>query len=208
MTDKTKDSDVSDDKSKDDSSDGIGDKKDVVDYATHKKLLDQRKSDQNKLRELETKLADFDKKQKDLEESEAKSKGDWKTLVEARDAKIAELSKLNQDLSGELTGVKGQITDAKKLSAFEKKLGGKLKQEEYYEFVDLDKIAVDPETGKIDDASLAAYTNDFSTKFKDLISFGKGKLPDEAGKRAGQLTYEEWLKLPVAEKRARMKDVK
>jgi predicted RNase H-like nuclease (RuvC/YqgF family) len=210
MTVKTDNPDVSDDKDKDvDPSVSDGDKKDVVDYATHKKLLDQRKSDQKKLKDLEDKLSSFEKSQKDLKDKEDLDKGNYKTLLEDREKTIKTLADEINGLKTKVGSYESQITDAKKLSAFRKQIGGDLKKSQYYDFVDTDKIPLDPETGKIDEKALESYANEFIKEFKDLVKFEKTtKLPDDAGKPGSSLSYDAWLKLPLAEQRLRMKDVK
>lgn len=204
--------DVSDDDKKDpkktsDVSDD-GDKKDAVDYKTHKKLLDQRKSDQQKLKELEEKLSAIDSANKQKKEKEDLDQGNYKALLEDREKSIKTLTEEITGLKSKVGNYENQITDAKKISAFRAKIGGDLKKSQYYDFVDTDKIPLDPETGKIDEKALESYANEFVKEHKELIKFDSKKLPDDAGKPGSSLTYEQWLKLPVAEQRLRMKDVK
>ena len=202
------------------SDDGIVDNsKDVVSHESFKKLLAQRKADQEKLKatttrlqELEAKESELAKKESELEEQKLKSEGNWKALLESRESALKKLEEKNSELLDITKGYEKKFTDAHKINAFKEAIGGTLKQSEYYSFVDTDKIAIDPETGSIDDKTLKAYANEFTTKFKDLIQFKTAKLPDGAAQHsATSLSYDEWVKLAATnptEAKKRMKDVK
>ena len=175
-------------RNEDQSDDGIVDNsKDVVSHESHKKLLAQRKADQEKLRamqtrlqELEAKEADIAKKESELEEIKLKSEGNWKALLESRESALKKLEEKNTELLGITKGYEKKYTDAYKINAFKDAIGGDLKLPDYYSFVDTEKMAIDPETGAIDVDSVKNYANEFVSKYKDLISFKKGKLPGEA----------------------------
>jgi hypothetical protein len=196
--------------------DGIGgEKKDVVDYETFNKLLGQRKADQIKLKELDEKLKSFEAKEtelqakeRELEEKKALSDGNWKAILESREAQLKRLEAEKAVLQESVGAYEKKFTDALKINAFQEALGGKLKKSDYYNFVDTSKIAIDPETGSIDDKSLKDYATKFATDFKELIAFKGGTLPSDAPSPKGKLTYEEWLRLPVKEQRLRQNDVK
>lgn len=203
------------------SNDGIVDNsKDVVSHESHKKLLAQRKADQEKLKamqarlqELESKEAEIAKKEAELEEQKLKDEGNWKALLEAREARAAKLEEQVKTLAEVNKSYEDKFTNAVKLNAFKDAIGGTLKKNEYYGFVDTNKIALDPETGVVDEKSLKQYANDFVSQFKELIAFKNPvRLPSEAGDHSeGGLSYEEWVKLAQtnpSEAKKRMKDVK
>lgn len=205
----------------DQSNDGIVDNsKDVVSHESHKKLLAQRKADQEKLRamqtrlqELESKEADIAKKEAELAEQKLKDEGNWKALLEAREARAAKLEEQVKTLAEVNKGYEDKFTNAVKLNAFKDAIGGTLRKNEYYSFVDTSKIALDPETGVVDDKSLKLYANDFVNQFKELIAFkNPAKLPNEAGDHSATgISYDEWVKLAQtnpSEAKKRIKDVK
>lgn len=208
-------------RNEDQSNDGIVDNsKDVVSHESHKKLLAQRKADQEKLKamqarlqDLESKEADLAKKEADLAEQKLKDEGNWKALLEAREVRAAKLEEQVKTLAEVNKGYEDKFTNAVKLNAFKDAIGGTLRKNEYYSFVDTNKIALDPETGVVDDKSLKLYANDFVNQFKELINFKSAvKLPNEAGDHSeGGLSYEDWVKLAQtnpSEAKKRMKDVK
>lgn len=150
------DSNFSDDKEK---SESIEDK--PIRYSTHKKLLNQHKNLQSELEELRS----F---RKEIEEKEQLKKGEFEKILKNREERINELqTKLNT--------VQENITDGKKINAFMEKLPGKVKRNEYLSFVDLDDIAVDPETGKVDMSTVEVAAQRFANQFPDLIEMSTKK---------------------------------
>lgn len=193
--------------------------KDVVSHESFQKLLNQRKADKAKLKDAEEKLKTLEAKEKEIADKEAKiaeeklkEDGNWKALLESREKELADLKAEKENLSESVKGFEKKFTDAHKLNAFKEAIGGTLKKDSYYTFVDTSKIALDPKTGVIDEKSLKSYANDFVTEHKELIQFKSGaKLPGDAPKHTGSLSYDEWLKLAKTnpkEARERQKDVK
>lgn len=194
------------------STDGIGDEsKDVVSHASFKKLLDQRKADQEKLRKAQEELDSFKAKEKELEEKKLAEQGNWKALLEAREAKLKESEEKINLLSDSLKTYETKVSNAIKLDAFERAIGGKLKNKVYYDTVFApEKIALNPETGEVDDASVKEYATFFVNNFKETIEFKGAKLPNDAAKTSGKLSHAEWTELARTnpkEARLRMKDV-
>jgi predicted RNase H-like nuclease (RuvC/YqgF family) len=145
------------------------------------------------------------------EEERLKKEGQFSTIIEQREQRIKGLEEDLQNMRKTLEGKDTAIVNFRKATAFERALGGKMKQEAYWNHVDFNKIAVNPETGKIDEISLKEAADNFIESHKELIDFGStANLPNSSasGKASGKLTYEQWQKLPtVAEKKKRMKDV-
>lgn len=215
----SKDLDGIDDPADLDGIEGLDKEKNVVAFDSHKKLLDQKKSIQAKLKESEAELATFKAKEKELADRETKlnedklkEQGDWKTIVATREQEVTTLKAEKDELVTKINSFEKKFTDAHKLNAFKEAIGGTLKKDSYFSFVDTSKIALDPATGIIDDKSLKAYANEFVTEYKELIQFKSGaKLPGDAPKHSGSISYEEWTKLAKtdpAEARKRQKDVK
>jgi hypothetical protein len=175
------------------STDGVGDNSNNGAVPEHqfKRLLAQRKADQEKLKaatarlqELEAKESELAKKEAELEEQKLKSEGNWKALLESRESALKKLEEKNSKLLELTTNYERKFTDAHKINAFKEAIGGDLKLPDYYNFVDTGKIAIDPETGSVDMESVKSYANEFAGKYKDLINFKKGKLPSEAALHA------------------------
>jgi predicted RNase H-like nuclease (RuvC/YqgF family) len=167
-----------------------------VSYETHRRLLEQRKKDQAEKEALQQKL------------SELRQEGNWKSLVEAREARLKALEEESRQYASKANQLEKTLEDAVKLNAFQSKLGGKLKKSEYLGFVDTSRIPIDPETKTVDEKSLEQYAHEFSNKFKELISFDRsGTMPHGAPGQTKQLSVDEWKKLPLKEKKARLSDV-
>lgn len=172
----------------DDVVDSVGKSNDVVSHETYKRLLAQRKADREKLRSLEEKaktLSILEEEKAKLTEEKLKTEGNWKALLEAREAKIQELSEKYQAVNQEKSRYEQQFVEASKLQAFEDALGGKLKHREYYNLVDTSAIALDPESGAIDKESLKKYADKFLKEHKELVAFSKPQIDSRAPKSVG-----------------------
>ena len=177
--------------------------KDVVSYETHARLLKQRKADQDAMRLMEAKLAEITQKQKEVEETELKKQGQFKELLTLREK--------------ELEAERNRVADLKrekelreKLYAFESHLPGRIKRPEFLAFVDADSIKINPETNQIDEGSLESCVQGFVSKYADLIETKSGqRMPSDAPKNflAGKITYDEWLRLPLKDKKTKWNDV-
>lgn len=187
------------------------DGKDSVSFETYQTLLGQRKQDQAKARELETKLKAFEDVERKRNEEKLQQEGNFKALLDAREKELQEIREQNQTLSSQVSDFEKTFTDTKKLNALFKEVGGSLKHKDYYHLVDTNKIAIDPSTGELDSKSLKAYASELVKDHKDLFNFGIGKMPGGAPVAATALSHEEWTKLAQtnpSEARKRMKDVK
>lgn len=184
---------------------------DVVKYETYQRVLSQHKKSKQRADELEAKLkelSEFKQKAEKLEEQKLKEDGNWKQLLEQREAKLNELNEQLSSLKEQNEGYQRDIDDMIKINAFTNAIGGKLRKTDYYRFVDTSKIALNPETKTVDEESLKQYANEFTNSFKELISFDGPKLPQGAPNGSGKLSFEEWKRLPLKEKKARQADVK
>lgn len=123
--------------------------KDVVDYASHRKLLDEKKKEQQRASELEARL-------KAIEDEKLKEQAKYKELFDARDS---ELNQLKEQIK---LADKEKLSNAK-MEAFISAVGG-LKDPSYKKMVDLDKIDLE------DAKSLEAYALQFKSSFPDLLA--------------------------------------
>ncbi len=168
-------------------------KKDMVSYESHKKLLDEKKKADARLKEFE----DRDKKRA---EDEAKQKEDWKALLETRE-------KENETLKGQLKEQSDRLDRGIKLNAFLENLDGSLDRQ-YWKLINLESVTLDGE-GIPDEVSLKKAVKDFQATYPDVIKKQGGKMPNDApGGVGNSITTAEWEKLPYEEQRKRIKDIK
>lgn len=186
-----------------DNASGNADPKDGrVAYETYQKVLKEKKSKDETVKQLAERLAVFEAEKTAAEEKALQDQGQFKTLLEKeqnlRKAKEAELDSLKVGLQNSI-----------KRSSLEEKLGGKLRNPAYAGVIPFDRIIIDPETMQIDETSLAEVAEELQKDHKVLFDFGtKGNVPPgNAPKTSTTLKYEDWLKLPLKEQKARMKDV-
>lgn len=106
-------------------------------------------------------------------ESKLKEQNEWKTLAEQKEKEAAEEKARRAELES-------TILESVKLSAFQKHLGGKIKDDAYYQFVDTEKIAYNPETKRVDEQSVKDVVADFVKRHSSLVEFSKGRMPNEA----------------------------
>jgi small-conductance mechanosensitive channel len=133
-------------------------------------------------------LAQLESDAKKRTEEELKAKEDYKKLWESTKAEA-------DDWKTKYSGLNSSVQESRKLNAVLGKLPGKVASE-YWGLVELDKIAADPETGRVDDASVARYVKEFEQKHARLIDKPQGgKLPGDAAKGAGkELGFEAELR--------------
>lgn len=168
--------------------------KDTVAYATYQKVLDEAKA-------AKAKVAQFEKSQKEFEEAKLKEAGDWKKIAEQKeqDLKIAQEKIAETDR---------RLLEGRKLNALLGALTGEVPKQ-YWSLMDLDDVAVNPDTGLPDEASVKVAAEKFEKQFPDVVKRpSKARLPNDAAKGgAGKITYSTWLTLPLAEQQARIGDV-
>lgn len=151
-----------------------------IKYSSHKKLLNQHKSAKEELEELRAY-----KKQKS--ESEAMERGEHVKIIAARDEELLRYKT-------ELEGINRDRTDGAKINAFMESLPGKVKRQEYLSFVDLESIAVDPETNKVDSLTLEKVVTQFVENFPDLIQPATSKKLPTIGSIGGNPNLKKSLK--------------
>jgi len=174
-------------------------KKDVVAYETHQRLLGEKKKRDEELRKANELLAKYELEKKQLEENSLREKEDYKKLFEAREI---ELNKTKEDLNS----IQTQILESRKLKSFFNNVG--TIGDEFLPLVELDKIAVDPNTGMPDETTAKQYADEFRKKYWKILDNGTSKIPENRPSpfKAG-LTYEQWQKLPYSEQKKRLNEI-
>lgn len=133
----------------------------TVSYDTHKKLLAQRKADQQKLQEVNAKLAEYEANQKAAEEQALKETNQWKEVAEKKESELT-------DAQNKLKHINDSIVRAEKVDAFEKVLGAKLADPSFANFINHENIVMDAD-GNIDSESVNAEVNAFRERFGDRL---------------------------------------
>lgn len=161
--------------------------KNSVAYETHRRLLDEKKKMQ-----AERDMLAAEKKQR--EEEEARKRGDYEALVKARDEEIKKLTTT-------VDTFKQRQADAAKLGLFLKSAGSDI-EDKWLGLVDLDKIAVNPETGEVDPLSVATAVDTFKKSWPEAFKKAGPKLPTDVPNGSPNTIKEsEWKKLPAKEMR-------
>jgi hypothetical protein len=147
--------------------------------AAFKKLLGQRKADQEKLRALTSELESFKSEKQKLEEEKMKHEGNFKALLESREKELEKTKGLLKEFESKIVTFEEAQINQKKINAFNKAVGGRLVNDKLYSLVPLEKIALTDE-GEIDMVSLKSVADEYVKEFKYTIGTPKGKMPDGA----------------------------
>lgn len=171
-------------------------KKDVVSYESHLKLL-------NEKRKLKERLDELERASKEKEEADLRAKEDFKKIAELKEAEAKQFKE-------ELEKARAREINAGKLDAFLSTLDGKVERK-YWGHINLEQILVNPETGDLDQMSVAKEVERFRKEYPEVIKKpGVNQLSSAAplGAEGGPITYEEWRKLPLKEQKARYKEMR
>lgn len=189
-----------------DGSDGQGNEgTGSVSYESHQRLLNEKKKVQEEARALKAQLEEKNRKEQELQEKEMKDKEEWKKISELREKELAETK-------AKLTDFEVSILNSKKASAFLGELSklGVTVRPQYYDLIDVSKIIVDPVTNEVDSSSTVKYAKTWATEHYELAKATNpnSKMPGSAPQGGSQLTYKDWLELPLVEQKKRMKEVR
>jgi hypothetical protein len=160
-----------------------------VSYDTYLKTLNEAKNAKKRLRELE-------ELERAKSEAELAEKGEYKKLLSQRDE---ELNKLRS----EMLENKKRDSDRRKLASILDGIGGDI-DPKFYGLIDYDQVAIDPETGEIDQLSRAKAIESFRVKYPEILPNPRGpRLPHQEpkGEIRNKISRTEWLKLPSSEMR-------
>lgn len=160
---------VGDDTGSEDKDKSVDKKSDMVSYETYQRTLDQLKKTESSNRNLSDRLSELEKKEHALEEQKLIQAGEYKKLVELREQQIEDLRSKIGEITNERDTDRKTLQDTYKAQSFYQKLPGKIKRSEYLSFVDLDSIAVNPETGLPDEKSVETAVEGFMTNYADLV---------------------------------------
>ena len=173
---------------------------DVVSHETFKKLLGQKKNVEQENETLKRQL-------KEIEERKLQESGEWKKIAELKEQEALQAKQAAEEEKRRAENLNSTLIKSQKLQAVTEKLPGKLERPEYMAFIDVSKVVMNPETGEIDDTSVESVVQDFVKVHSKLLKSDPKFLPNGNAKPTTTLKYEDWLKLPVKEKRTRFKEV-
>lgn len=148
---------------------------DSVSIDTHRRLLAQRKKDQQRIQDANARLAEFEEMERQKQQTELEAKGEYDKILKAKDE---ELQALRARTEAE---AKARIDSAKE-AAFINSLPGKLRNQSYLSYMDKEAIAIDPDTGNVDQGSLKQAVDKFVQEHGILIE-GQAKstsLPNQS----------------------------
>jgi chromosome segregation ATPase len=152
------------------------------------KLLKQRKKTQSENAELKQRLAALEAAEKQREEDVLAQQAQYKELADRYKSQLEEVKQEKGQLES-------NFLDAHKLNAFRERLPGAIKKSEYYSFVNLDKIIVDPDSKQIVEDSVDELVNDFITQYPDLYTARDSKkLPSDAATPDRPKSYQDELR--------------
>lgn len=171
-----------------------------VSYTTYKKTLTQLKNLQEKHKENESLLMQYQQKEKESEQKRLEEQGEYKKLLEMERTKLSQFEE-------ERDQYKNKLITAHKLNAFTEKLPSKISRPEYYKHIDVESIIIDPETGLVDETSVDNAVSSFVKDHHQLLDTKRVPMPSDSPSGSSKLTYDQWMKLPVKEKRARIREV-
>lgn len=160
--------------------------------STNERLLNQSKewkSEAQKAKDLE---AERQRQVEEERENKLREQGQFKQLLSQREKELEETRKELEQERGKTKEANDTLLEARKLSAFENRLGGRLKNDKYLGFVDTSEIVVNPETNEIDVSTVDSVVKSFLSEHKELVDFQAGKMPNVDGSNTTPVTHDRW----------------
>jgi len=153
---------------------------DTVSHKSYQKLLNQHKTQQARLKELEA-------KEQEREEQEQLKRGEYDKVMRLKEEKI-------KTLQDRISAQENEQVEGKKLMAFMDKLPGQISDNDYLSHIDIDSIVIDSETGEVDPLSLEKEVERFSKKHWRVIDYGNKKGLPNVGHLGGKANVKRNLK--------------
>ena len=193
--------------------DAENNEKDVVKYETYQRTIKQLKRIKEEKKELEDRLNQSEKdrqeraeKLREAKERELEKNGEYKKLLELKEKELGEIKDRLEGVTKDKMEADKTITDTIKLHAFYDKIPGKIKKREYLNFVDLDNIVVNPESGEIDPASVDNVVNKFMESYSELVDTSHlGRLPGGTPASGDDVSYSNWRGMSVKDMKKNLK---
>jgi Skp family chaperone for outer membrane proteins len=155
---------------------------------------------------LRSELNQFKTEKQKQEEALLTKKGEFEKLNQIRQQEIDRLKAEKEEVEKMKSESDNALKDTWKLQAFYDKLPGKIKKREFLQFVDLNEIVFDSETGSVDPQSVDLAVNGFMENYSDLVDTSHvGRLPADHAKN-GKLTGVDFKNMPLKEMRKNLPD--
>lgn len=192
------DSNISDEANDKDNSNKKPDEK-KVSYETYLKVLGEKKASSARLKE-------FEETAKKAEEERLKKDGDWKGLIDAREAEISNLRKSLEDTSSKFEKLNSRVTNGEKLNSVLTQLGADVPSK-YFGLIDIEDVAVNPETGEIDALTAKKVAERFKVEYPEVLkkSVHSGMMGTGHGNGVNggnTIKHSDWCKLPYDKQKA------
>lgn len=127
----------------------------TVSYDTHKRLLSEKKKLQERLEQVETEW-------RSKKEIELKEQNQWKTLYEQE-------QKERETLHSRLSEQEQRWNNAIKLDSFMQAMGSRKIDSKYANFINLDTIALDQESGQVDALSVQREVDRICREYPEIV---------------------------------------
>lgn len=170
-----------------------------VSHETYLKVLGEKKAATARLRE-------FEETQRKAEEERLKKDGDWKGLIEAREAEITTLRKSLEDTSSMFGKLNDRVINGEKLSSVLSALGSDVPSK-YFGLIDIDEVSFNPETGEIDTLTAKKVAEKFKREYPEVLKkkvhsdmMGSGHGNGVSG--GNTIRRNDWIKLPYDKQKA------
>lgn len=171
--------------------------KETVSYEAHRKMLDDVKKMKAKIadyEELQSKFQSLEDEKRQREEDLARKRGDFDKILKAREDELA------KERQARLS-IENQITLARKQNAVVEALGGSVERK-WLGVINLDKIAIDPNSGDVDQMSVSNLVEELKTEWPEMLR-KPGSLPQNAPQGVaggpGKIAESAFKKLPSKE---------
>ena len=160
--------------------------------STNARLLEQSQDWKKKAQSASDKEDERLKEIQAEKEKELLAKGEFKKLLDQERERTTKLEGERDNAVKAKSETENTLLEARKLSAFENRLGGNLKNDKYLGFVDTTGIVVNPDTGEIDVSSVDNSVKGFLSEHKDLVNFSAGKMPNFQGGKGNPISAKQW----------------
>lgn len=166
------------------------------------KLLDEKRKATERAKAAEQELALLRQKEREREDQELEKQKNFEALLKKqKEETAAERAKRE--------ALENQVVEAIKSNAFRKVLGAQV-DDKYKSTIDLSKIAIDPETGEVDQMSVAQYVEDYRKTYPEIIKVpGQNRMQsnEPKGEPSRKMSHAEWVAMkPGPEKWAAVKE--
>lgn len=170
-----------------------------VSYETYQKVLGEKKAAAARLKE-------FEEKQRLADEERLRKDGDWKGLIDAREAEITNLRKSLEETSSRFEKLNSRVTNGEKLSSVLSQLGADVPSK-YFGLIDIDDVSINPETGEIDALTAKKVAERFKQEYPEVLKksvhsgmMGAGHGNGVSG--GNTIKHSDWVKLPYDKQKA------